>query len=77
LQVLLARLALHSVAIDVCEHFSASDVYRWLLEEILPEAEIHPQLRRTGFVQHYSTWEACRQCAAEFDTEYERGSELG
>jgi len=71
LKVLLARLALHSVAVDVCEHFSALDVYRWLLEEILPEAEIHPQLRRTGFVQHYSTWESCRQCAAEFDTEYE------
>ena len=71
LHVLLARLALHCVAIDVCEHFTALDTYRWLLSEILPEAQIHPQLGDTGFVQHYSTWESCPQCEAEFEADWQ------
>ena len=72
LKVLLGRLAQHGVAIDVCEHFSARDTYRLLIEEILPEANIHPNLPETGFVQHYSTWESCPQCEAEFEEEYRR-----
>ena len=72
LGVLLARLALHGVALDMCEHYTALDAYRLLLEEILPQANIHPQLLSTGFIQHYSTWEYCPKCEAEFETEYER-----
>lgn len=68
---LLARLALYGVAVDMCEHFSTLDTYRWLLEEILPEAHIHPRLRSTGFVQHYSTYESCPRCEAEFEAEFE------
>jgi len=75
LKTLLARLALHNVAIDVCTHFTALDTYRWLIEEILPEAQIHPQLSSIGFVQHYSTWESCSECEAEFDAESEQGDE--
>lgn len=71
LHPLLARLALCCVAVDMCEHFSALDTYRWLLEKILPEAHIHPQLKSTGFVQHYSTYESCPQCEAEFEAEFE------
>lgn len=71
LKVVLARLALHWVAVDMCEHFTARDAYRWLLEEILPDAQIHPQLPSTGFVQHYSTWEDCPQCEAEFEADWE------
>ena len=68
LNMLLTRLATHSVAVDVCEHFTALDTYRWLVEVILPEADIHPQLPQIGFVQPYSTWEDCPRCAAEFET---------
>ena len=73
--VLLTRLALHGVALDMCEHYTALDSYRLLIEEILPEAQIHPQLCSTGFIQHYATWEHCAVCAAEFDAEYERRNE--
>ena len=72
LTLLLARLALCCVAIDICQHFSPSQTYRWLLEEILPNANVHPRLPTTGFVQHYSTWESCPKCEAEFDAEYAR-----
>lgn len=72
LTMLLARLALCCVAIDICPHFSPSQTYRWLLEEILPNANVHPQLPTTGFVQHYSTWESCPKCEAEFDAESAR-----
>jgi hypothetical protein len=67
LKTLLARLAEHGVALDICEHYSAVECYRLLVEEILPEAEIHPQLVSTGFVRHYSTWEYCEECLAELD----------
>ncbi|MDH3718395.1 MAG: hypothetical protein OES79_09770 [Planctomycetota bacterium] len=72
LAVLLARLALHGVTLDMCEHFSALDAYRYMLEDILPEAQIHPRLPDTGFIQHYSTWENCPVCEAEFEADWER-----
>ncbi|QDU27886.1 hypothetical protein ETAA8_29770 [Anatilimnocola aggregata] len=72
LKTLLARLALHCVAIDVCEHFGPLQTYRWLLEEILPEAQIHPNLKPTGFIRHYATYESCPQCDAEFEERWER-----
>lgn len=72
LTLLLSQLALRSVAVDVCEHFTARETYRWLLEEILPEAHVHPNLRPSGYVVHYSTFEDCPQCEAEFDAEFEQ-----
>jgi hypothetical protein len=70
--VLLARLALQSMAIDICEHFTPLATYRWLLEEILPGCHIHPRLPQIGFVQHYSTWEFCPECEAAFDARYKQ-----
>ncbi|MEK6249446.1 MAG: hypothetical protein N2C12_14790, partial [Planctomycetales bacterium] len=70
LDILLARLAMHCVSLDMCKHFTALDAYRLLIDELLPEAQIHPALITTGFVQHYSTWEHCPQCEAEFEAEY-------
>jgi len=72
LRTLLARLALHCVAIDICEHFEPLQTYRWLLEEILPEAQIYPRLGKTGFISHYSTFESCEKCEAEFDARYQQ-----
>ena len=71
LKGLLARLAMHGVALDMCEHFTSLDAYRLLVEEILPDAHIHPQLSSSGFVQHYATWEHCPRCEANFDAEWE------
>lgn len=68
---ILAQLALLSVALDVCEHYSAIDTYRLLMNEILPTAKVHPNLAASEMVQHYSTSDFCPKCEAEFDAEYE------
>ncbi|MEM7474270.1 MAG: hypothetical protein AAF483_04700 [Planctomycetota bacterium] len=68
---ILAQLARLSVALDVCEHFSALDTYRLLMEDILPTAKVHPNLAKSDMVQHFSTSDVCRACEAEFDAEYE------
>ena len=69
LQELTDRLAEHGVVLDACQHFSALDSYRFLVEEVLPEAEIHPEMPSTGIVQYYATLESCQKCRAEFDCE--------
>lgn len=73
LQSLLAAMALRGVAFDMCPHFTAIQAYRLLIEELLPEAGVHPNLVATGWVQHYGSWESCEECQAEFDAEYEWG----
>ncbi len=68
---ILTQLALLSVAMNVCEHFSPLDTYRLLMNEILPTATAHPNLAATDIVQHFSTSDDCHACQAEFDVEYE------
>jgi hypothetical protein len=70
LSSLLAAMALRGVAFDMCPHFTAMQGYRLLIEELLPEASIHPNLVATGFIQHYSSHESCDECQAEMDEEY-------
>jgi hypothetical protein len=75
LHTLLARLALHCVAVHICDHYTALDTYRLLLEDLLPEQGIYPNLKPTGFVRHYDTSESCDACDAEFEVRWkaERG----
>ncbi len=68
---ILAQLALLSVAVDVCEHYSPLQTYRLLMSEILPTAKVHPNLAASRMVQHYSTSDYCDACDAEFDEEFE------
>ncbi len=68
---ILAQLALLSVAVDVCEHFSPLQTYQLLMSEILPTAKVHPNLAASRMVQHYSTSDYCETCEAEFDQAYE------
>lgn len=70
-KLILAQLALLSVALDVCEHFSPVDTYRLLMQEILPTAKVHPNLAASEMVQHYSTSDYCGECDAEFEAEME------
>jgi hypothetical protein len=70
-KMILAQLALLSVALDVCEHFSPMDTYRLLMNEILPTAKVHPNLAASEMVQHYATSDYCPACEAEFEAEYE------
>jgi hypothetical protein len=71
LRTVLARLAEYGIALDMCQHYSPRDAYRLLLQEILPKHGTYPQLRATGFVQHYMTSEYCEKCDAEFDAEWQ------
>ncbi len=71
LKALLSQMALFGIALDVCEHFTPRDAYRYLMETILPQEGGHRELRHTQWVQHFSTWEDCEQCTREFDREWE------
>ena len=66
-KAILAQLALLSVALDVCEHFSPMAVYRLLINEILPTARVHPNLAASEMVQHYATSDFCTECDAEIE----------
>lgn len=70
-RAILAQLALLSVALDVCEHYTPLQTYKLLMQEILPSAKVHPNLAESEIVQHYSTTDFCTQCEAEFDAEYD------
>jgi hypothetical protein len=67
LRILLARLALHSVVVHMCPHFTAMETYRWLLEDLLPSEGVHPRLGPIGFTRHYDTADRCPACEAEFE----------
>ena len=62
LQVLLARLARHGVALDMCEHYTPRQAYRLLLEQILPEETIPATPSELGYVHRYATHEFCSSC---------------
>lgn len=70
LKALLVRLVAYGVVLDVCEHFTPRDCYRLLLEDILPEGGAYEELLGTAWIQHYSTYENCPKCDAEFEEEY-------
>ncbi len=72
---ILAQLALLSVALDVCEHFDSVQTYQLLLNEILPNAKVHPNLAATEMVQHYATSDYCDKCEAEFEAELNESEE--
>ena len=78
-KAILSQLALLSVALDVCEHFTMKQTYRLLMEEILPTAKVHPNLAASEMVQHYTTSDYCQQCDAEFEADYQarRSAEAG
>ncbi len=67
---ILAQLALLSVAVDVCEHFTPQQTYRLLMTAILPTAKVHPNLAASRMVQHYSTSDHCVACEAMFDSQF-------
>jgi hypothetical protein len=66
LNKLLAAMAVHGVAFAMCEHFTAKQAYKLLIEELLPQAHVHPDLVSTGFMQHYDSHEVCDECQAEY-----------
>lgn len=67
---LLARLAQHGIALDMCEHYTPREAYKLLVEKILIEERTYPSLSPRGFVQHYMTHEYCPACDAELEEKY-------
>ncbi len=76
LKGLLVQLAMVGVALDVCEHFTPRDCYRLLRDKVLLEPNAYPELVGTGWVQHVSTWEYCKECEEEMDRKYGETKDL-
>lgn len=70
LKRVLARLARHGIALDMCEHYTPRDAYRLLLDTILKEEGTYPELSPTCYVQHFMTHEHCEHCDAECAAEF-------
>lgn len=70
LKVLLSELAQRNIALHVCEHFSAKDAYRYLVEHILPECTYFKEMTGSGYVQNFHTGEACPACEAKALEDY-------
>ena len=71
LKGLLTRLAMFGVALHMCEHFTALDAYRLLVERLCKEEVAFAEVCNTGWVQHFDTAEYCEACDAEFERKYE------
>jgi len=71
LKGLLTRLAMFGVALHICEHFTALDAYRLLVEGLCKEDVAFAEICKTGWVQHFDTAEYCEACQAEFDRKFE------
>jgi len=69
LQMLLARLAVHGICLDMCEHYTPRQAYCLLTEQILKEENVYPDLPNTRCVQHFMTAEDCELCQAEFEAQ--------
>lgn len=67
----LGQLALAGIALDMCEHFTPRDAYQLLLDKILFEERVFPQLRGTQWVTHFMTSEFCKECEAKWEREFE------
>ncbi len=69
LQMLLARLAVHGICLDMCEHYTPRQAYCLLTKQILKEENVYPDLPNTRCVQHFMTAEECELCQAEFEAQ--------
>lgn len=75
LKTVLAQMALYGIALDVCKHYTPRETYRLLVEKICPGETAYPELRGTGWVQHFSTSDFCPECEAEFEREFEESEQ--
>jgi len=68
LNAALMKLALAGVAFHVCEHCSATDAYRILIDEICQKSEDTGAFRPligTGWVQNFCASDYCARCQAD------------
>jgi len=62
LSIALMELAMFGIAFHVCEHCSAQEAYRILIEKVCEECTVFPEMRGTSFVQHFTTSDFCQRC---------------
>lgn len=73
-KALLVELALWGVAVHACPHSTARQLYRILVEHVLFEGGVHPELADTGWTQNLLAAEYCPECIAELEAEFEQES---
>jgi hypothetical protein len=67
LKTALTRLALYGIAFHVCEHCTLRDAYRIFVVKVCKRCKVYPKLRGTGWVQHFTTSDFCRECGCDPD----------
>jgi len=70
-KALLLELALWGLAVHACPHSTARQLYRILVEHVLFEEGVHPELADTGWTQNLLAAEYCPECIAELEAEFE------
>lgn len=71
LKTVLAQMALWGIQLHLCAHFTPRDAYRLVVEHICRQGRSYPELRRTQWVQSFTTAEYCRACEADLEREFE------
>ncbi len=71
LKAVLAQMALWGIQLHLCVHFTPRDAYRLVVEYICRQGRSYPELRRTQWVQGYTTSEFCTACEDELMREIE------
>jgi len=64
---LLTELALHGVAVHLCEHCDMREAYRYLVEHILREGRADPELKHHGWITNFDYGEHCEYCKAIYE----------
>jgi hypothetical protein len=72
---LLLELALWGLAVHACPHSTARQLYRILVEHVLFEEGVHPELADTGWTQNLLAAEYCPECIAELEAEFKDKSD--
>ena len=67
LRDLIAQLAMLGISVTICPHFSAERSLRWLLDEVVFEEQVHPQMVQHGYVSFYMSSDRCTECSLEFE----------
>ncbi len=70
LNSILMQLALHNIALHMCEHFTPRTAYELLVNDILRNEATHPDLPRSDMTQNFDTSSYCAECDAEFQRRY-------
>lgn len=69
-KTMLAQMAMHSIAVHLCEHCTQRQAYEYLVRDIIHEGRVPGGLASSGWTQNYSYSESCPECEAEMEKEF-------